>query len=767
MQVHQHQMSKEKVNILARFIRAIWKSFPLQLLLLQMKTNHLFIVLWVVLIGMVGFQLGKIIGLPYLFLDPEYLNKVSPQSFFIMGLAVGLLTISFHISSYILIGANFRFLAFVNKPFLVFSINNSLIPGIFIIIYIYRIYFFQRFLGEATDSQAFYFCLAFLSGATAMLLLVMLYFSFTNISYFSVLSEGFFKNLRGNLLYRFTSWRMGFRRRNPIRMTAWYFSALFIPKKVKEKLDESPLVVFSIFTQHHLNAVLIILLFISVLFTLGYFSHTYYLALPAGASILLLFSVIVLILGAFYFWLGQWTITLGIVFFIVYNVGLSEGWFKSEHFVYGLNYSTVKAPYTLAEIRRQNSDSIQKLDMKSTIASLEKWKSKQLLFGEGKPKLVAVTVSGGGLRAAVWAYLGLRHIDSSLGGQELLHRTMLITGASGGMVGAAYYREIFLQGLMDPSISTLDPVYLNNISKDILNPIAFMAVTNDLFYRYKKLRYGGFSYPRDRGTAFEEQLNRNTKGVFDKPISAYAPLERDAIIPWLIISPTIINDGRRLYISPVHMSYMNSIYTITFRKLQGIEFKRMFAMQNATGLRMSSALRMGATFPYVTPNPIMPSSPPMEIMDAGINDNYGVSDAVKFLYTFRKWINENTSGVLLIKLRDSGKETDILQEIKPTFYRKLLNPIRTIYYNTFSSQDNNNDFRLETMDSWLTVPLEEVAYQYLQGSSEQNYERASLSWHLTNREKAGLRNTLQNEINSYATQKVLEFLGDSTNGEHE
>ena len=48
----------------------------------------------------------------------------------------------------------------------------------------------------------------------------------------------------------------------------------------------------------------------------------------------------------------------------------------------------------------------------------------------------AVSVSGGGTRSATFTFHVLRRADSILGG-NLMRRTFLITGASGGMLGAA------------------------------------------------------------------------------------------------------------------------------------------------------------------------------------------------------------------------------------------------------------------------------------------------------------------------------------------
>ncbi len=40
-------------------------------------------------------------------------------------------------------------------------------------------------------------------------------------------------------------------------------------------------------------------------------------------------------------------------------------------------------------------------------------------------------------------------------------------------------------------------------------------------------------------------------------------------------------------------------------------------------MRLLTALRINATFPYVLPNVWLPSKPVIDVMDAGLRDNYG------------------------------------------------------------------------------------------------------------------------------------------------
>ena len=76
-----------------------------------------------------------------------------------------------------------------------------------------------------------------------------------------------------------------------------------------------------------------------------------------------------------------------------------------------------------------------------------------------KPKLILINTSGGGIRSMSWTFNILSHVDSLLGG-ELMEHTALITGSSGGLIGASYYRELYLQEQQGKIDNRFDDKYL-------------------------------------------------------------------------------------------------------------------------------------------------------------------------------------------------------------------------------------------------------------------------------------------------------------------
>jgi hypothetical protein len=286
---------------------------------------------------------------------------------------------------------------------------------------------------------------------------------------------------------------------------------------------------------------------------------------------------------------------------------------------------------------------------------------------------------------------------------------------------------------------------------------------------FTKFQYNGSLYYKDRAYTFEDQLNQITNYMMDKPIQAYDSAELNALIPMMILSPTIVNDGRKLYIAARPVSFMNYDVTssLNYRlsKLSGVDFISLFDSQRGKDLRFLSALRMSATFPYITPNTSLPSEPPIQIMDAGISDNFGLSDAVRFVYAYKDWIDENTGGIIFISIRDSQKLSNIAPKIKQDILDALTQPISNVYNNFENFQDINSDMLINHAKSWMNSDIDRIDIQYdlenyvpiLQkmDSLRINNPRASLSWRLTTREKHGIITS----INSRANQEELARLG--------
>ena len=254
-------------------------------------------------------------------------------------------------------------------------------------------------------------------------------------------------------------------------------------------------------------------------------------------------TIVLMLFSALLSWLHRWAYPILILVFLGMNyLSLHTTFFTFKNYAYGLSYET-KSPYTIEEIeRKSDSDKYHTKTRNNIISILENWKKKT---GEKKPKLILVAVSGGGSRSALWSLNCMQNLDRELNHKFSLH-TQMITGASGGMIGSAYYREIHKRYIDGEILDPFSDQYKANISADLLNKLSFAASTNDIFFRYQHFTENNQRYPKDRGTAFESELHENTKNYLNVPLSHYTSLEANAEIPLMIFSPTIVNDGRRL-----------------------------------------------------------------------------------------------------------------------------------------------------------------------------------------------------------------------------
>src|SRR5204863_5660019 len=118
---------------------------------------------------------------------------------------------------------------------------------------------------------------------------------------------------------------------------------------------------------------------------------------------------------------------------------------------------------------------------------------------------------------------------------------------------------------------------------------------------------------------------------------------------------TITRDGRRMMICTQPISFMMKplLYAADpMASPDAVDFTAMFAKQDPLNIRLLSALRMNATFPYILPNVWLPSDPVIDVMDAGLRDNFGQQTSLRFINFFKEWLQQNTSEVILIQIRD-------------------------------------------------------------------------------------------------------------------
>ena len=754
------------MNKFKQVLNQILHSLMVQLVFHHLKKNLALLTVWVIVIAAFSGGLGKVYGIHYLFLDPEYLGKVGFQSFFIVGVTFGNLIMAWHITTYILDGHRFRFIGVLQRPFTKFSLNNGIIPLLALILYIVLLVRFQINNGLAEILDIFLYVAGILSGIIAMHLLMILYFRFTNKDIFIFLAGTLDKKLRKNVLSRNRVMKR-VRENKADEYNVTNYLDLKLRKRSTEHIIDSgnKEAIIRVFDQNHFNSVIVELCIIGIILLLGFFMNIEFLQIPAAASALLIFAIAVMLVGAISYWFRGWGLTFAIGIFILVNAGVKTRFGKGINEATGINYDTIKTVYSIENLQMVHSREQYIHDKLYMLETLENWKSKW--ENPKEQKMVFLCVSGGGQRAALWTVNSLLRADSALDG-SLMDQTFLITGASGGVIGAAYYREMFRRN-SNIALAEDRNVLLTRMGKDNLNPVIFGLLVNDLFFKLRTHKYAGRTYRVDRGFVFEKNLNKNLGYIMDRHISEYFAAEKASKIPTLIMSPTIANDGRKLYISSQPVSFMgvsSEVLDGRESKIRGVDFQGLFQANEPDKLSFLSALRMSASFPYITPNISLPAEPRVEIMDAGISDNFGVSDAIRFVDVFKDWITENTAGVVFLIVRDTKPNSPIEKRPDPSVIDRLTYPIASVYNNLSHIQDINNDMHIEQMKLWFKSEFDvvEIAYDsFEKNSTKTDIERASLSWHLTAREKQHIQQNIYIESNRAAIKRLQDLLKNSSN----
>jgi hypothetical protein len=459
------------------------------------------------------------------------------------------------------------------------------------------------------------------------------------------------------------------------------------------------------------------------------------------------------------YWLKSWSIPAAVLIIFLVDAMFRYEWIDTRNKAYGLNYEHIdtRPAYQRDSILALCSVDQMEADKRAMMKVLDRWKARQ---NSAKPVMYILNFSGGGTRSATFTLNVLQRLDSMMKG-KLMQKSFMMTGASGGMLGATYYRELYRQRMNGKNLNPADPVHVDRISRDLLNPLFSSMVTRDVFAPAQRFKVGSYSYVKDRAYAFEEQLNENTGGLLDIQIRDYAADESAGKVPLLMFASTVSTDGRKMLLSTQPISFMMRNWPDSASGVPGepdaIDFATFFRRQDPYNLRLLTAMRINATFPYVLPNVWLPSQPVVDVMDAGIRDNYGQETSIRFLNVFNDWLTKNTSGVVFIQIRDrkNGAEWNEQAEAgRGGFTSMFTKPITVIQLNWMRMQDYYHDELVSMADDRFSFPFEKLTFSYVPTRKDQ---AAALNFHLTNKEKADIQAALKSAENTKAFQLAISY----------
>ncbi len=732
-------------------LKNLYYSLPLQLFILHFRKYQVLLIFWYALFSTVASGFMKNFGADALFFSPEYLGSVNFIGTLITGISLGILIMSWNITTFILHSKRLKFLATTSHPFLNYCINNAVIPLLFIVFYFVKMYQFNEYKELMRVSEILFQLCGILSGILLLILFSFAYFfgagkTIERTMVPIIKNKDIFNKIFDKRENKFDEYSL---------KSMWYISTSFVITKCRNVSHYRQEFLDTLFKRHHLAAILSIVIAFVLIVTTGFLQDYLLFEIPAAASILIVFSLLIAVIGALTYFLESWSLVAVIIIIFGLNILYEKEIIDPRNKAYGLKY------VAKSERPVYNNSSLQSLctpekinnDRIKMIAVLNKWKAKQQV---DKPIMVFINVSGGGLRSAAFTMNALQQTDSLCGG-NLMKKTFLISGASGGMLAAAYYRELYAQTIKDPSKDIYNKTYTDNIAKDLLNPVFTSLMARDIFAPVQKFAVDKNFYVKDRGYAFEKKLAENTHQVLNRQLKDIQIEESSGIVPLLFFNAVIKADARKMMISTLPISFMMKPVELQNNNNAGIDavdFAALFKNCQPFNLKMLTALRMNATFPYVLPNVWLPSNPVIDVMDAGLRDNFGQETSLRFIDNFKDWIKENTGGVLILQIRDRSNanwqpfETQSATDM-------MVTPATMLQHNWFKMQEYYQTDQFSYFKNAAGFPMYKSVVMYLPVKEEQT---AALNFHLSAREKRDVVASYNNASNQNEVLKIVKLL---------
>lgn len=288
---------------------------------------------------------------------------------------------------------------------------------------------------------------------------------------------------------------------------------------------------------------------------------------------------------------------------------------------------------------------------------------------EHRKRLILVATAGGGIQAAAWTARVLHGLEEACAQQakpedkcDLRDSILVISGVSGGSLGAMAYARSFA-----PRLSKVSPdSVVANAEASAIDEVAWGWTVPDVFRAISPWFRRQYI---DRGWALEQRWKAIHQLHYDKTEAALltAGRTKDALLsdwvpkagipmPALLLNATVVELGE-----PVVFSTTDFPKEKDRRGL--VNFYDLFReRKNTYDIRVNTAARLSASFPYVSPaarsNIENPPVPDYHIVDGGYYDNYGVvallgwlESAIEDAGDSQKEVKDDLADVLVLGIR--------------------------------------------------------------------------------------------------------------------
>ncbi len=367
-----------------------------------------------------------------------------------------------------------------------------------------------------------------------------------------------------------------------------------------------------------------------------------------------------------------------------------------------------------------------------------------LSAGAATGPVVLVATTGGGIQAAGWAARVLTGLSKRSDAFD--SRLRLISSVSGGSVGAMYFLDSFRNKRADASNDVV-----GHADASSLDQVAWGLTYPDLVFG---------SFPFLKGIGFDSKANFHLvdggsifwdrgRALEDSWRARLSPEGSDAQLmdwrndaargdrPGVIFNSTLVETGKRLLLSTVEFDKAPaSAQSERDRHTGRVEFLQQTPDAD---LRVRTAARLSATFPYVSPAARMLRGERGGIyksgahaVDGGYYDNYGMTSLLDWLDGGFRSLGTNSPQVLIVEIR-SSPTNERSDEVKSSygFWFQLTHPLITLKNVRDTGQLSHNALDEDLIKRLYAGKVCSVVFEFNNFDRQGCRRPEPLNWHLT------------------------------------
>jgi len=350
-----------------------------------------------------------------------------------------------------------------------------------------------------------------------------------------------------------------------------------------------------------------------------------------------------------------------------------------------------------------------------------------------------VTAAGGGIQAAAWTARVLTGLEETYG-KAFADSLRVVSAVSGGSVGTLFY----LDARANPSkaVENAAGSGLAATARGWAYPDLFRVILPPLVRR-----------DWDRGSELED-VWRDRMTEKDKTLSQLVAELDTAELPFPIFNATIAETGQRMLIAPAVVDPDRQHQPGASRSdpSRGREWLELYQDFGGEQLHLSTAARLSATFPYVSPlaRPLPPPglAPPRQLefdqvayhyADGGYVDNEGMVSLIEAMQQLLKANHQKKGGlfdrILVLRIEPFPRDRTVESaKLSRGWFYAVFGPLDALQNVRSASQVERNDLASSLFREAARAGGIQVEFTPLTFKAKKDYV-PPLSWMLTDGQK--------------------------------